>query len=46
MVEKINGHYKVEDMTVNMDSDSIVSCGMFNSLKDVLGLSTTLVSYD
>jgi hypothetical protein len=30
----------------NMDAVSSVSSGMVNSLKDVLGLSITLISYD
>ncbi|MFH6970987.1 sterol desaturase family protein [Flavobacterium petrolei] len=46
IIEKIYGHYKGEDTSPNMDSVSSVSSGMVNSLKDVLGLSFTLVSYD
>ena len=46
IIEKIYGHYKGEDTSPNMDSVSSVSSGMINSLKDVLGLSITLVSYD
>ncbi|RKS93785.1 fatty acid hydroxylase family protein [Flavobacterium limicola] len=46
IIEKIYGHYKGEDTSPNMDSVSSVSSGMVNSLKDVLGLSITLVSYD
>jgi hypothetical protein len=46
IIEKIYGHYKGEDTAPNMDSVSSVSSGMVNSLKDVLGLSITLVSYD
>lgn len=46
ILEKIYGHYKGEDTSPNMDSVSSVSSGMVNSLKDVLGLSITLVSYD
>ncbi|RTY73191.1 sterol desaturase family protein [Flavobacterium sp. LS1R10] len=45
-IEKIYGHYKGEDTAPNMDAVSSVSSGMVNSLKDVLGLSITLVSYD
>ena len=45
-IEKIYGHYKGEDTSPNMDSVSSVSSGMVNSLKDVLGLSITLISYD
>lgn len=46
IIEKIYGHYNGEDTSPNMDSVSSVSSGMVNSLKDVLGLSITLVSYD
>jgi sterol desaturase/sphingolipid hydroxylase (fatty acid hydroxylase superfamily) len=46
IIEKMYGHYKGEDTSPNMDSVSSVSSGMINSLKDVLGLSITLVSYD
>ena len=45
-IEKIYGHYKGEDTAPDMDAVSSVSSGMVNSLKDVLGLSVTLVSYD
>ncbi|MFM2368034.1 MAG: hypothetical protein RL619_330 [Bacteroidota bacterium] len=46
IIEKIYGHYKGEDTSPNMDSVSSISSGMVNSLKDVLGLSITLISYD
>ncbi|MEM8521717.1 sterol desaturase family protein [Flavobacterium sp. PL12] len=46
IIEKIYGHYKGEDSSPNMDSVSSVSSGMVNSVKDVLGISITLVSYD
>jgi sterol desaturase/sphingolipid hydroxylase (fatty acid hydroxylase superfamily) len=46
IIEKIYGHYKGENTSPNMDSVSSVSSGMVNSVKDVLGLSITLVSYD
>ncbi|MFV5700036.1 sterol desaturase family protein [Flavobacterium sp. ZT3R17] len=46
IIEKIYGHYKGEDTSPNMDSVSSVSSGMVNSLKDVLGLSITLISYN
>ena len=46
IIEKIYGHYKGEDNSPNMDSVSSVSSGMVNSVKDVLGISVTLVSYD
>lgn len=46
IIEKIYGHYKGEDTAPNMDAVSSVSSGMVNSLKDVLGLSITVVTYD
>ncbi|MFV8373120.1 sterol desaturase family protein [Flavobacterium sp. LB2P74] len=46
VIEKIYGHYKGEDTAPNMNAVSSVSSGMVNSLKYVLGLSITLVSYD
>jgi alkylglycerol monooxygenase len=46
VVEKIYGHYKGEDTAPTMDSISSVSSGMVNSVKDVLGLSVTLISYE
>jgi len=45
-IEKLYGHYKGEDTVPNMDAVSSVSSGMVNSLKDVLGLSITLISYE
>jgi alkylglycerol monooxygenase len=45
VIEKIYGHYKGEDTSPTMDSVSSVSSGMVNSVKDVLGLSITLISY-
>jgi sterol desaturase/sphingolipid hydroxylase (fatty acid hydroxylase superfamily) len=46
IIEKIYGHYKGENTAPNMDSVSSISSGMVNSVKDVLGLSITLISYD
>ncbi|MFV7234811.1 sterol desaturase family protein [Flavobacterium sp. ZB4R12] len=46
IIEKTYGHYKGENTSPNMDSVSSVSSGMVNSVKDVLGLSITLISYD
>ncbi|UQD56796.1 sterol desaturase family protein [Flavobacterium sp. K5-23] len=46
ILEKLYGHYKGENTVTTMDSVSSVSSGMVNSLKDVLGLSITLISYD
>ena len=46
ILEKLYGHYKGEDTAPNMDAISSISSGMINSLKDVLGLSITLISYE
>jgi len=46
LIEKIYGNFKGEDTSPNMDSVSSISSGMINSVKDVLGLSITLVSYE
>lgn len=46
LIEKIYGHYKGEDTAPYMDSISSISSGMVNSVKDVLGLSITLISYE
>ena len=46
VIEKIYGHYKGENTSPNMDSVSSVSSGLVNSVKDVLGISITLISYD
>lgn len=46
LLEKFYGHYKGEDTAPNMDTVSSISSGMVNSVKDVLGLSVTLISYD
>lgn len=46
IIEKIYGYYKGEDTAPAMDSVSSLSSGMVNSVKDVLGLSITLISYD
>ncbi len=45
VIEKIYGHYKGEDTSPTMDSVSSISSGMVNSVKDVLGLSITIISY-
>ena len=44
--EKLYGYYKGEDTAPIMDSVSSISSGIINSLKDVLGLSVTLLSYE
>ncbi|SHG18035.1 Fatty acid hydroxylase superfamily protein [Flavobacterium segetis] len=46
IIEKIYGHVKGENSSPNMDTVSSVSSGMINSVKDVLGISITLISYD
>lgn len=46
IIEKVYGYYKGEDTTPLMDSVSSISSGIINSLKDVLGLSVTLLSYE
>jgi sterol desaturase/sphingolipid hydroxylase (fatty acid hydroxylase superfamily) len=46
IIEKLYGYYKGEDTAPIMDSVSSISSGMVNSLKDVLGLSITLLSYE
>lgn len=46
IIEKIYGHYKNNDTAPFMDTVSSVSSGMTNSVKDVLGLSVTLISYE
>ena len=46
LLEKLYGYYKGENTAPNMDSISSISSGMVNSVKDVLGLSITLISYD
>ena len=46
LIEKLYGYYKGEDTAPIMDSVSSISSGIINSLKDVLGLSVTLLSYE
>ncbi|MDX6183751.1 sterol desaturase family protein [Flavobacterium sp. Fl-77] len=46
IIEKIYGIYKKEDTVPLIDSVSSVSSGMTNSVKDVLGLSLTFISYE
>lgn len=46
LIEKVYGYYKGEDTAPIMDSVSSISSGIINSLKDVLGLSVTLLSYE
>jgi sterol desaturase/sphingolipid hydroxylase (fatty acid hydroxylase superfamily) len=46
IIEKIYGHYKGEDTVPYMDTVSSISSGMINTVKDVLGISVTLLSYE
>lgn len=46
LIEKLYGYHKGEDTAPIMDSVSSISSGIINSLKDVLGLSVTLLSYE
>jgi len=46
IIEKVYGYYKGEDTAPMMDSVSSISSGIINSLKDVLGLSVTFISYE
>lgn len=46
IIEKVYGYHKGEDTAPLMDSVSSISSGIINSLKDVLGLSVTLLSYE
>lgn len=45
-IEKIYGYYKGQDTAPYMDTVSSVSSGMTNSVKDVLGISITLLTYE
>ena len=46
VVEKIYGIYKKNDTAPLIDSVSSISSGITNSVKDVLGLSVTFISYE
>ena len=46
VIEKIYGHYKGENTAPYMDTVSSVSSGMTNSVKDVMGISISLLSYE
>ncbi len=46
ILEKLYGIYKKNDTVPLIDAVSSVSSGMTNSVKDVLGLSVTLISYE
>jgi sterol desaturase/sphingolipid hydroxylase (fatty acid hydroxylase superfamily) len=45
-IEKIYGYYKGQDTAPYMDTVSSVSSGMTNSVKDVLGISISLLTYE
>jgi len=44
-IEKIYGYYKGNDTAPYMDTVSSISSGMTNSVKDVMGISVSLLSY-
>ncbi|MFN3640425.1 MAG: sterol desaturase family protein, partial [Flavobacterium sp.] len=46
IIEKVYGHFKGEDTVPLMDGISSISSGITNAVKDVLGISITLISYD
>lgn len=46
IIEKVYGYYKGKDTAPMMDSVSSISSGIINSLKDVLGLSVTFITYE
>ena len=46
LIEMAYGYFKFNQKTALMDSVSSISSGMTNSVKDVLGLSITFISYN
>jgi sterol desaturase/sphingolipid hydroxylase (fatty acid hydroxylase superfamily) len=46
VIEKVYGLFKGEDHVPLMDSVSSISSGITNAVKDVLGISLTLISYE
>ena len=46
IIEKVYGVWKQQDSVPLMDSVSSISSGITNAVKDVLGLSLTLISYE
>lgn len=46
IIEKLYGIYKKDDTAPLIDSVSSISSGITNSVKDVLGLSLTFISYE
>lgn len=45
IIEKLYGYYKGNDSVPLMDAASSISSGITNAVKDVLGISLTLISY-
>ncbi|MBX2926761.1 MAG: sterol desaturase family protein [Saprospiraceae bacterium] len=45
LLEKLYGHFKGEDFTPSMDMISGISSGVTNGVKDILGLSISILSY-
>lgn len=46
IIEKIHGYYKGVDYVPVMDSVSSISSGITNAVKDVLGLSISILTYE
>ncbi len=46
VIEKLYGWYKKEDHTPIIDSVASINSGITNSVKDILGISITLLSYE
>jgi alkylglycerol monooxygenase len=46
IIEKLYGYFKGEDTLPLMDGISSISSGITNAVKDVLGISVTLISYE
>jgi alkylglycerol monooxygenase len=46
IIEKLYGYFKGEDTLPLMDGISSISSGITNALKDVLGISITIISYE
>lgn len=46
IIEKLYGYFKGEDTIPLMDGISSISSGITNTVKDVLGISVTLISYE
>ena len=46
VIEKVYGYFKGVDHAPMMDSISSISSGMTNAVKDALGLSIAIISYE